>query len=244
MATSAQPTDGNISINVIPASSPSTRSPHRRVAIGVVHRPTSSLRRRGSGNKLGKLVHQTVRLGYDIDLELGPVLHLGDSEVRVGTCSWTDKTLIQGATLVPEEDDDRGRAARVLRRAVLGGRGRQHVLPAAVAGAHRRLGRAHARRLPHEREGVLADDGPSHQAGGVVGRHPRGDRAGSGGQGQRLPEAPARRRARRGVVPVRRRAEAVAREREARRGAAAVPAVVHAEARQPRRARAGAQAAR
>jgi hypothetical protein len=27
-------------------------------------------------------------------LELGPVLHIGGAEVRVGTCSWTDKTLV------------------------------------------------------------------------------------------------------------------------------------------------------
>ncbi len=156
-------------------------------------------------------------------MELGPVLHIGDSEVRVGHLLVDRQDADPGRHVVPEEDDDRGRAACVLRRAVLGGRGGQHVLPAAVAGANRRLGGTQPRRVPHERQGVLADDGPSHQAGDVVGRHPGGDRTGSHGQGQRVPEAPARRRARRGVVPVRRRDEAAARQREARRGVAAVP---------------------
>ena len=36
-------------------------------------------------------------------MELGPVLHVGDSEVRVGTCSWTDKTLIQVGTWYPKK---------------------------------------------------------------------------------------------------------------------------------------------
>jgi uncharacterized protein YecE (DUF72 family) len=34
---------------------------------------------------------------------LGPVLHVGDAEVRVGTCSWTDKTLIKDAAWYPKK---------------------------------------------------------------------------------------------------------------------------------------------
>jgi uncharacterized protein YecE (DUF72 family) len=35
-------------------------------------------------------------------LELGPVLHVDGAEVRVGTCSWTDKTLIKGTDWYPK----------------------------------------------------------------------------------------------------------------------------------------------
>jgi uncharacterized protein YecE (DUF72 family) len=35
-------------------------------------------------------------------LELGPVLHVGDAEVRVGTCSWTDRTLVKGTDWYPK----------------------------------------------------------------------------------------------------------------------------------------------
>jgi uncharacterized protein YecE (DUF72 family) len=35
-------------------------------------------------------------------LELGPVLHVRSAEVRVGTCSWTDKTLIKDADWYPK----------------------------------------------------------------------------------------------------------------------------------------------
>jgi uncharacterized protein YecE (DUF72 family) len=35
-------------------------------------------------------------------LELGPVLHIGGAEVRVGTCSWTDKTLVKGTDWYPK----------------------------------------------------------------------------------------------------------------------------------------------
>ena len=35
-------------------------------------------------------------------LELGPVLHIGDAEVRVGTCSWTDRTLIKNTDWYPK----------------------------------------------------------------------------------------------------------------------------------------------
>jgi uncharacterized protein YecE (DUF72 family) len=35
-------------------------------------------------------------------LELGPVLHIGDAEVRVGTCSWTDRTLIKDTDWYPK----------------------------------------------------------------------------------------------------------------------------------------------
>ena len=35
-------------------------------------------------------------------LELGPVLHIGDAEVRVGTCSWTDRTLLKGTDWYPK----------------------------------------------------------------------------------------------------------------------------------------------
>jgi uncharacterized protein YecE (DUF72 family) len=35
-------------------------------------------------------------------LELGPVLHIGDAEVRVGTCSWTDRTLVKGTDWYPK----------------------------------------------------------------------------------------------------------------------------------------------
>jgi uncharacterized protein YecE (DUF72 family) len=34
-------------------------------------------------------------------LELGPVLHIRDAEVRVGTCSWTDRTLVKGTDWYP-----------------------------------------------------------------------------------------------------------------------------------------------
>ena len=36
-------------------------------------------------------------------MELGPVFSVGDGEVRVGTCSWTDKTLIQDAAWYPKK---------------------------------------------------------------------------------------------------------------------------------------------
>jgi uncharacterized protein YecE (DUF72 family) len=35
-------------------------------------------------------------------LALGPVLHIGDAEVRVGTCSWADKTLVREADWYPK----------------------------------------------------------------------------------------------------------------------------------------------
>ena len=35
-------------------------------------------------------------------LELGPVLHIGGAEVRVGTCSWTDKTLVKDTDWYPK----------------------------------------------------------------------------------------------------------------------------------------------
>jgi uncharacterized protein YecE (DUF72 family) len=35
-------------------------------------------------------------------LDLGPVLHIGDAEVRVGTCSWTDRTLIKDTDWYPK----------------------------------------------------------------------------------------------------------------------------------------------
>jgi len=35
-------------------------------------------------------------------LELGPVLHIRDAEVRVGTCSWTDGTLVKGTDWYPK----------------------------------------------------------------------------------------------------------------------------------------------
>src|SRR5262245_2542142 len=35
-------------------------------------------------------------------LELGPVLHIDDAEVRVGTCSWTDRTLIKDTDWYPK----------------------------------------------------------------------------------------------------------------------------------------------
>jgi uncharacterized protein YecE (DUF72 family) len=35
-------------------------------------------------------------------LELGPVLHIDDAEVRVGTCSWTDKTLVKDTDWYPK----------------------------------------------------------------------------------------------------------------------------------------------
>ncbi len=35
-------------------------------------------------------------------LELGPVLHIGGAEVRVGTCSWTDRTLVKGTDWYPK----------------------------------------------------------------------------------------------------------------------------------------------
>lgn len=34
-------------------------------------------------------------------LTLGPVLHIGDAEVRVGTCSWADKTLVRDTDWYP-----------------------------------------------------------------------------------------------------------------------------------------------
>jgi uncharacterized protein YecE (DUF72 family) len=34
--------------------------------------------------------------------ELGPVWHLGKGEVRVGTCSWTDKTLVKDTDWYPK----------------------------------------------------------------------------------------------------------------------------------------------
>jgi len=34
---------------------------------------------------------------------LGPVLHVGDCEVRVGTCSWTDKTLVKDTSWYPRK---------------------------------------------------------------------------------------------------------------------------------------------
>ena len=37
------------------------------------------------------------------DDSLGPVLHIGDAEVRVGTCSWTDKTLVKDASWYPKK---------------------------------------------------------------------------------------------------------------------------------------------
>lgn len=35
-------------------------------------------------------------------LALGPVLHIGGAEVRVGTCSWTDKTLVKDTDWYPK----------------------------------------------------------------------------------------------------------------------------------------------
>jgi uncharacterized protein YecE (DUF72 family) len=51
----------------------------------------------------GKFVRQRYAWGRTLKMELGPVLHVGDSEVRVGTCSWTDKTLIQVGTWYPKK---------------------------------------------------------------------------------------------------------------------------------------------
>ena len=35
--------------------------------------------------------------------ELGPILQIGDAEVRVGTCSWTDKTLVKDSSWYPKK---------------------------------------------------------------------------------------------------------------------------------------------
>ena len=37
------------------------------------------------------------------ELELGPVLRLGRTDVRVGTCSWTDKTLVNDTKWYPKK---------------------------------------------------------------------------------------------------------------------------------------------
>jgi len=37
------------------------------------------------------------------ELELGPVLRYGRAQVRVGTCSWADKTLVNDAKWYPKK---------------------------------------------------------------------------------------------------------------------------------------------
>src|SRR5262249_16428997 len=52
-------------------------------------------------------VHSRPRLGYAMrvsdELPLGPVLRVGKAEVRVGTCSWTDKTLVNDTKWYPKK---------------------------------------------------------------------------------------------------------------------------------------------
>ena len=111
------------------------------------------------------------RTGYHDGMELGPVLSVGDAQVRVGTCSWTDKTLIKDATWYPKKTMTAAER--------LGYYAAQFSLVEADSTYYRpptegspRVGRAQPRRLPHERQGVLVDDRTPDQARDVVVRHP------------------------------------------------------------------------
>ena len=92
--------------------------------------------------------------------------------VRIGTCSWADDALVKHWY---PPGTPAARAARLLRRALLDGRGRLDLLPRPdrVDGAG--LGRPHARRLRDAREGVRADDPPPGEARAGAARPARRD---------------------------------------------------------------------
>ena len=91
--------------------------------------------------------------------------------VRIGTCSWADDALSKH--WYPPGTPPTG-APRLLRRALLDGRGRLDLLPRPDRADGARLGRAHARRVRDARQGVRADDPPSREARAGAARSARG----------------------------------------------------------------------
>ena len=106
-------------------------------------------------------MQQPYAVGYDINMtmELGPVLHLGDSEVRVGTCSSTDKTLVKDAASYPKRSMSAAErlAFYAARFPVVEADSAYYRPP---TGSSPGVGGAEAGRVPLRREGVLASDRP------------------------------------------------------------------------------------
>ena len=107
-------------------------------------------------------------------LELGPVLHIDGAEVRVGTCSWTDRTLVKDTDWYPKRSMSAAErlAYYSARFSVVEADSTYYGPPSrqlSEGWAERTPGR-----LPHERQGLLADDGPPHQARDAVAGHRRG----------------------------------------------------------------------
>src|SRR5438067_1095276 len=139
--------------------------------------------------------------------------------------------------LVSAPVDDGGRAPRLLRGSLPPRRGRQHLLLPADAGDGGGLGRAHARRVHDEHQGVLAADRPPDVSAFAVARPATRDPHRAPGQEIALQQAPPRRGDRGGVGPLPPRPHAVALGGQAGRRPPPVPEVVHAEGRQPGGAR-------
>ena len=155
----------------------------RRVLIDVVHRPQPGgqgrLRaaqarggRRGTGSVLSRIGSSTdgrvvgtrscERAVARPSLPMGPVLDVA-RRARARRHLLVDRRHArQGDELVPAQVDEGGRPARLLRGALPHRRGRQHLLLPADTRAGGRLGRAHARRLHDERQGVVAAHRPPH----------------------------------------------------------------------------------
>ncbi len=134
----------------------------------------------------------------------------------------------------------RSRAARLVRRALLDGRGGLDLLPRPADGDGAGLGRPDAARLRHAREGVRPDDAPSGPARAAPARAPRGDAGRRAGPGR-----PAAARAARARLPrVPRCPRAAPAGGQARRDPLPAPAVRRPEAGSVRLPRVGARPAR
>ena len=104
---------------------------------------------------------------------MGPSSYAGEvaAPIRIGTCSWADDALAKH--WYPPGTPPK-RAARVLRRALLDGRGRLDVLPRADRADGARLGGADAGGVRDAREGVRVDDAAPGEARAGAARPARG----------------------------------------------------------------------
>ena len=113
------------------------------------------------------------------------------ARILVGSCSWTDPTLISCGRFYPPGVTERRGAPALLRRAVRHRRGGLDVLRAAVGSQQRALGGAHPGALRLQRQGVRPAHAPPRRGGAPPGLAAQRAARGGARQAQRLREGPA-----------------------------------------------------
>ena len=155
-----------------------------------------------------------------------PIELEGGHEIRFGTASWTDPTMVAPRCLLPDRRRHGRGAAAVLRQPVPAGRSRRDVLRPALGPDGGAVAGAHAARLHVRHQGPRADDRPADRDEAAAEGHPDGAAAGARSQGAPLRPRPAGRAVGRDLAAVPGGPRAAARGRPARLDPAPVPALV------------------